>query len=101
MSSLQIYNLCSFQAKVLDSSIEFVTKREVTSPDKSKFITNLEVKPGGKYELVADTTHHFERGNIDFQVDAVIKVHGQPNDYKYVQLVVVCKNIKRFIVQEY
>jgi hypothetical protein len=42
------------------------------------------VKPGGKYELVADTTHHFERGNINFQVDAVIKVHGQPKDYKYV-----------------
>jgi hypothetical protein len=76
--------LFSFQAKVLDSSIEFVTKREVTSPDKSKFTTELEVKPGGKYELIADTTHHFEKDNINFQVDAVIKVHGQPNNYKYV-----------------
>jgi hypothetical protein len=84
VSSVQIYNLCSFQAKVLDSSIEFVTKREVLSPDQSKFITDLEVKPGGKYELIADINHHFESGNINFQVDAVIKVHGQPNDYKYV-----------------
>jgi hypothetical protein len=42
------------------------------------------VKPGGKYELVADVTHHFERDDINFQLDAVAKVHGQPKDYKYV-----------------
>jgi hypothetical protein len=42
------------------------------------------VKPGGKYELIVDVTHHFERGDINFQVDAVAKVHGKPNDYKYV-----------------
>jgi hypothetical protein len=74
----------AFQAKVLDNGIEFETKREVISPDQSKFTTELEVKPGGKYELVADVTHRFERGDINFQVDAVAKVHGQPNDYKCV-----------------
>lgn len=73
-----------FQAKVSDNSIEFETKREVVSADQSKFITELEVKPGGKYELVADVTHHFERGDINFQADVVAKVHGQPKDYKYV-----------------
>jgi hypothetical protein len=86
----------AFQAKVLDNSIKFETKREVTSPDQSKFITNLEVKPGGKYQLEADVTHHFERSNINFQVDAVFKVQGQPNDYKCVLSVVICKIIKVF-----
>lgn len=74
----------AFQAKALDNSIEFETKRVIISPDKSKFTTKLEVKPGGKYELVADVTHHFEREDINFQLDAVTKVHGQSNDYKYV-----------------
>jgi hypothetical protein len=76
--------LFSFQARVLDNKIEFETKREIISPDQSKFITELEVKPGGKYRLEADVTHHFESSNINFQVDAIAKVHGQPHDYKYV-----------------
>lgn len=84
LSFVLIHNLFYFQAKVLDNSIEFETKREVISPDRSKFITDLEVKPGGKYQLEADVTHHFESSNINFQVDAVAKVHGQPKDYKYV-----------------
>jgi len=71
-----------FDAKALDNSIEFETKRVIISSDKSKFTTKLEVKPGGKYELVVDVTHHFERGDINFQVDAIAKVHGKPNDYK-------------------
>jgi hypothetical protein len=86
-----IHNLFSFQAKVLDNSIEFATKREVISPDRSKFITDLEVKPGGKYRLVADVTHHLESSNINFQVDALAKVHGQPHDYKYVKLALIIK----------
>jgi hypothetical protein len=76
--------LFSFQARVLDNKIEFETKREIISPDQSKFITELEVKPGGKYRLEADVTHRFESSNINFQVDAIAKVHGQPHDYKYV-----------------
>ncbi|PSN46736.1 Apolipophorin [Blattella germanica] len=71
-----------FHAKVLDNSLEFETKRVIVSEGKSKFTTELQVHPGGKYEAVADVTHVFERNNIDFQIDAEAKIHGQPDPYK-------------------
>ncbi|KAJ9590319.1 hypothetical protein L9F63_027842, partial [Diploptera punctata] len=71
-----------FHAKMLDNSLKFETKRDVLSPEKSKFTTDLEVHPGRKYSLVADVTHVFERNNINFQLDAIASIQGQPDQYK-------------------
>nr|CAD7454296.1 unnamed protein product [Timema tahoe] len=82
-----------FELEALGKSLEFDAKRTVISNDKSKLEAVLELKPGGKYQLVTDLTHIFKQNDVNLQVDALLKLAGRPEDIKGSTAVIVNKEL--------
>ncbi|CAG2058509.1 unnamed protein product, partial [Timema podura] len=82
-----------FELEALGESLEFEAKRTVISKDKSKLEAVLELKPGGKYQLVTDLTHIFKQNDVNLQVDALLKLAGRPEDIKGSTAVIVNKEL--------
>nr|CAD7199620.1 unnamed protein product [Timema douglasi] len=82
-----------FELEALGESLEFEAKRTVLSKEKSKLEAVLELKPGGKYQLVTDLTHVFKQNDVNLQVDAVLKLANRPEDIRGSTGVIVNKEL--------
>lgn len=85
-----------------EAVLEF--KREILDTFKSKFSNKIYLKPGGKYELIADVTHQFRSNDINGRIIAILKVDGVSDDYKFVYQAVlsflyVSKILTNFFLQ--
>lgn len=69
----------NFMAKINDKGVVVSSKRDKPSPDKSKLHHLVELTPGGKYELTSDVTYNFEKNNIKYQGEHLLKLHQQPD----------------------
>jgi len=69
----------NFSAKVNDKGIAVSSKRDKPAPDKAKIHHMLELTPGGKYELNSDVTYNFEKNNIKYLGEHLLKLHQQPD----------------------
>jgi len=69
----------NFNLKVNDKGIALSSQRSKPAADKVKAHHSVELTPGGKYELSSDVTYNFEKNNINYLGEHLLKLHQQPD----------------------
>ncbi|XP_014261550.1 apolipophorins [Cimex lectularius] len=81
-------------AEAMGNSIKIDAVRNVLSPEQTKYTNTFEVKPGGKYELNFLVTRKTEKGVVDLNVNAEVKLPAEP---KLLEIEVVFKSKEKHL----
>lgn len=84
-----------------EKGLAITSQRSKPAADKVKAHHSVELTPGGKYELSSDITYNFEKNNINYLGDHLLKLHQQP-DIKWVSdFLLHKKDIKYHLLCDY